>query len=78
MLAGAEPELVPSVSHVEVLLAVHPRFPDPRLEIVTFCADGLNPAAPKKVSDAGPADSTAVFTARVTGITSGELLAPGA
>src|SRR6185312_3310231 len=77
MDAGAVPEAEPRVIQDALALAVHARLPLPELLTLMFWLGVVNPLAPKNVSEAGVVARMAVFTPRVTGITSGELVAPG-
>ena len=74
---GAVPDVALSPSHVEDAVADQPKTPVPRLLIWIVRGLGFNDGAPKKFNVVGVTLSTAVFTASVTGIVSGEFDAPG-
>jgi hypothetical protein len=78
IVEGAAPEVGLSASQLDVLLAVQFRLPVPALEICRLCGFGFKPTAPKNVIEVGLTESSALFTAKVTGMVMGELLAPGA
>jgi hypothetical protein len=78
IVEGAVPVVALRPSQLDVALADHPSTPVPRFEICKVCGFGFKLEATKKFKLVGVTDSTAVFTANVTGIEIGEFVAPGA
>ena len=76
--AGAVPEVALKVIQEASALAVQFSAPLPALVTLMFWPGVVKPVAPKKFNAEGAVARIAVFTPRVTGMTSGEFVAPGA